>query len=78
VLLAFLLGFKLMIRLKVPSIRSYIEYINFLILFILYVVAIQGLDENHLNVRELVFIIYALGKLSFEQITEEADISFLS
>jgi hypothetical protein len=62
-LLAFLLDFKLMMRLKVPSIRSYIEYINFLILFILYVVAIQGLDEEHLNIRELVFIVYALGEL---------------
>jgi len=51
-----------MIRLKVPSIRSYIEYINFLIIFILYVIAIQGLDENHLNIRELVFIVYALGE----------------
>jgi hypothetical protein len=48
-------------RLKVPSIRSYIEYINFLILFILYVVAMEGLDQEHLNIRELVFIIYALG-----------------
>jgi hypothetical protein len=50
-------------RLKVPSIRSYIEYINFLILFILYVVAMEGLDQEHLNIRELVFIIYALGML---------------
>ena len=56
-----------MIRLKVPSIRSYIEYINFLILFILYVVAIQGLDEEHLNIRELVFIIYALGELFLQE-----------
>jgi len=53
-----------MTRLKVPSIRSYIEYVNFLILFILYVVAMEGLDQSHLNIRELVFIIYALGKLS--------------
>jgi len=60
-------NFKLMIRLKVPSIRSYIEYINFLILFILYVVAIQGLDEEHLNIRELVFIIYALGELILQE-----------
>jgi hypothetical protein len=56
-------GLELMNRLKVPSIRSYIEYINFLILFILYVVAMEGLDQEHLNIRELVFIIYALGEL---------------
>jgi len=53
--------------LKVPSIRAYIEYINFLILFILYVIAIQGLDEEHLNIRELVFIIYALGELILQE-----------
>jgi hypothetical protein len=73
-----LLDFELMSRLKVPSIRSYIEYINFLILFILYVVAMEGLDQEHLNIRELVFIIYALGKLPFLQKRRDADISFLA
>lgn len=64
-------------RLKVPSIRSYIEYINFLTLFILYVVAIQGLEQDHLNVRELVFIVYALGEIS-SQITLKKLISAFS
>jgi len=65
-------------RLKVPSIRSYIEYINFLTLFILYVVAIQGLEQDHLNIRELVFIVYALGEFHFRHVVEEANISFLA
>lgn len=46
-----------------PRIRSSLEYLNFLILFILYVVAMEGLEDDHLNGRELAFIIYALGKL---------------
>lgn len=49
-------------RLNVPRIRSSLEYLNFLILFILYVVAMEGLEEDHLNARELGFIIYALGR----------------
>ncbi|WVW79597.1 hypothetical protein I302_101566 [Kwoniella bestiolae CBS 10118] len=48
-------------RLKVPRVRSMMEYVNFLVLFTLYVVAIEGLDENRLNGRELAFIIYALA-----------------
>ncbi|WVQ81319.1 hypothetical protein IAT38_003442 [Cryptococcus sp. DSM 104549] len=48
-------------RLKVPRYRSMLEYINFLLLFILYVVAIEGLEANHLNGREMTFIIYALA-----------------
>jgi hypothetical protein len=38
------------------------EYLNFLVLFILYVVAIEGLEEDHLNAKELIFIIYASGE----------------
>ena len=41
--------------------RSFIEYTNFLILFILYVIAVEGLDGGQLNGKELAFIIYALG-----------------
>ncbi|KAK4684377.1 hypothetical protein P7C73_g5800, partial [Tremellales sp. Uapishka_1] len=47
-------------RLKVPKVRSFLEYTNFLILFILYVVAMEGLEEDRLNWRELAFIVYAL------------------
>lgn len=43
-----------------PRIRAALEYVNFLILFVLYVQAVEGLNEKHLNARELVFIIYAL------------------
>ncbi|WWC90990.1 uncharacterized protein L201_005929 [Kwoniella dendrophila CBS 6074] len=48
-------------RLKVPRVRSMLEYINFLVLFTLYVIAIEGLDETRLNKRELCFIVYALA-----------------
>ncbi|WWC63799.1 uncharacterized protein I303_106404 [Kwoniella dejecticola CBS 10117] len=48
-------------RLKVPRVRSMLEYLNFLILFTLYVVAIEGLQEDKLNGRELAFIVYALA-----------------
>jgi hypothetical protein len=47
----------------VPKVRSFLEYTNFLILFVLYVVAMEGLEEDQLNGRELAFIIYALGRL---------------
>lgn len=50
-------------RLKVPKVRSFLEYANFLVLFILYVIAVEGLEEERLNGKELAFIIYALGKL---------------
>ncbi|WOO84870.1 Calcium channel YVC1 [Vanrija pseudolonga] len=48
-------------RLKVPKIRAFLEYVNFAILFILYVVAIERLDPQHVNGYELVFIVYALA-----------------
>lgn len=48
-------------RLKVPKIRAFLEYVNFVILFILYVVAIERLDPQHVNGYELVFIVYALA-----------------
>lgn len=46
--------------LKVPKIRSSIEYTNFVILFILYVLAVEGLEEDHIVWKEGIFIIYAL------------------
>ena len=49
---------------KVPRVRSIIEYSNFLILFCLYVLAIQGLQDDRMNRREMIFIIYACGELS--------------
>ncbi|KAG2011863.1 calcium activated cation channel [Coprinopsis cinerea AmutBmut pab1-1] len=48
-------------RLKVPFIRSVLEYTNFLILFILYVIAIEVSTPAHFNTAEICFIIYALG-----------------
>ncbi|WVF65343.1 hypothetical protein IAT40_000069 [Kwoniella sp. CBS 6097] len=48
-------------RLKVPRVRSMLEYINFLVLFTLYVIAIEGLETNRLNGREMCFIVYALA-----------------
>ncbi|WVR08864.1 hypothetical protein IAU60_005923 [Kwoniella sp. DSM 27419] len=48
-------------RLKVPRVRAMLEYVNFLVLFTLYVIAIEGLDEKRLNGRELCFIVYALA-----------------
>ncbi|KAE8543604.1 hypothetical protein D1P53_000319 [Cryptococcus gattii VGV] len=48
-------------RLKVPRYRSMLEYVNFLVLFILYVIAIEGLVESHINGREWAFIIYAMA-----------------
>jgi hypothetical protein len=50
--------------LKVPKIRSIIEYSNFVVLFFLYVVAMEGLVDTHMNKRELAFVVYALGELS--------------
>lgn len=38
---------------------------NFAILFILYVQAIEGLNTKHINVRESLFIVYALGGSCF-------------
>ncbi|EGN96774.1 hypothetical protein SERLA73DRAFT_75638 [Serpula lacrymans var. lacrymans S7.3] len=48
-------------RLKVPAIRSVLEYINFLILFILFVVAIEMNERHRLNIPEILFMVYALG-----------------
>ncbi|KIJ65577.1 hypothetical protein HYDPIDRAFT_88419 [Hydnomerulius pinastri MD-312] len=48
-------------RLKVPAIRAVLEYINFLILFVLFVVAIEMNERHCINTPEAIFMIYALG-----------------
>ncbi|EIW58800.1 uncharacterized protein TRAVEDRAFT_72272 [Trametes versicolor FP-101664 SS1] len=48
-------------RLKVPAIRSVLEYINFLTLFVLFVFALEYSELNRINIAEVLFIIYALG-----------------
>lgn len=44
-----------------PKIRAILEYANFLILFILYVLAIENMEIEHMNTYEIVFIVYALA-----------------
>lgn len=41
-----------------------IEYFNFLILFVLYVMCIEGLEEGRMNAREVAFVVYALGEIA--------------
>ncbi|KAF9266958.1 hypothetical protein L218DRAFT_921774 [Marasmius fiardii PR-910] len=48
-------------RLKVPFIRSVLEYLNFLILFILFVFAVEQSEVDALNVSEVFFMVYAAG-----------------
>ncbi|KAH7890816.1 hypothetical protein F5I97DRAFT_1838990 [Phlebopus sp. FC_14] len=48
-------------RLKVPAIRSVLDYINFLILFILFIIAIEMNERHKVNIPEMIFMIYALG-----------------
>ncbi|KAH9983891.1 hypothetical protein BJV74DRAFT_946355 [Russula compacta] len=48
-------------RLKVPAIRSVLEYMNFLILFLLFVVAVELNQVDCLNVWEVAFMVYSLG-----------------
>ncbi|KAG8904106.1 hypothetical protein FRB99_002225 [Tulasnella sp. 403] len=48
-------------RLKVPAVRSVLGYIQFLVLFILYVTALEGYDRNRVNLAEGTFILYASG-----------------
>ncbi|KAI0666819.1 hypothetical protein C8Q78DRAFT_983490 [Trametes maxima] len=48
-------------RLKVPAIRSVLEYMNFLILFVLFVFALEYSELNRINIAEVVFMVYALG-----------------
>ncbi|KAH9038123.1 hypothetical protein EDB85DRAFT_2196118 [Lactarius pseudohatsudake] len=53
-------------RLKVPAIRSVLEYFNFLILFILFVITVELNEVDRLNAWEVAFMIYSLG-FSFEK-----------
>ncbi|KAG1860718.1 hypothetical protein DFJ58DRAFT_778640 [Suillus subalutaceus] len=48
-------------RLKVPAIRSVLDYFNFLILFILFVVAIELNEPLRINIPETLFMLYGLG-----------------
>ncbi|KAG8836029.1 hypothetical protein FRC17_010493 [Serendipita sp. 399] len=48
-------------RLKVPAIRSVLEYINFLILFVLFVINLEFYDPEAVNWAERIFMVYASG-----------------
>lgn len=48
-------------RLKVPSIRAVLEFWNFVLLFILFVVAIEFSERDNVNAAETIFMVYALG-----------------
>ncbi|KAI0372690.1 hypothetical protein BV20DRAFT_1050569 [Pilatotrama ljubarskyi] len=48
-------------RLKVPAIRSVLEYMNFLILFVLFIFALEYSELNRINLAEVIFMVYALG-----------------
>ncbi|KZP01440.1 hypothetical protein CALVIDRAFT_2828 [Calocera viscosa TUFC12733] len=48
-------------RLKVPAVRSVLEYMNFVILFILFIVALEGAEIDRLNIYEASFMVYAAG-----------------
>jgi len=48
-------------RLKVPAIRSVLEYLNFLLLFVLFVVALELNEQDRINPAEMLFMIYGLG-----------------
>ncbi|KAL7409126.1 hypothetical protein BDY24DRAFT_367278 [Mrakia frigida] len=48
-------------RLKVPRIRAMLEYCNFLILFVLFVIALEVSERDRINLGEWGFIIYAAG-----------------
>ncbi|OCH85496.1 hypothetical protein OBBRIDRAFT_739817 [Obba rivulosa] len=48
-------------RLKVPAIRSVLEYSNFVILFILFILALEYNEKESINIVECIFMLYALG-----------------
>ncbi|KAI0272571.1 hypothetical protein BC834DRAFT_353387 [Gloeopeniophorella convolvens] len=54
-------------RLKVPAIRSVLEYLNFLALFTLFVIAIELNELDRINGWEIAFMVYSLG-FSLEKI----------
>lgn len=54
-------------RLKVPAIRSVLEYTNFLLLFVLFAITIEFSEPGRINVAETFFMVYGLG-FSLEKI----------
>ncbi|KAG9050438.1 hypothetical protein FS837_005511 [Tulasnella sp. UAMH 9824] len=48
-------------RLKVPAVRAVLEYVEFLVLFILFVIALEGNQVHRINWSEGIFMLYALG-----------------
>ncbi|PCH44315.1 hypothetical protein WOLCODRAFT_165062 [Wolfiporia cocos MD-104 SS10] len=48
-------------RLKVPAIRSVLEFMNFLVLFIFFVIALEYNERDRINAAEAIFMVYALG-----------------
>ncbi|KAF8507952.1 hypothetical protein BU17DRAFT_57014, partial [Hysterangium stoloniferum] len=48
-------------RLKIPAVRSVLEYINFVVLFVLLVFALEYNALNHINLSEGLFMLFALG-----------------
>ncbi|KAG8925536.1 hypothetical protein FRC01_010038 [Tulasnella sp. 417] len=48
-------------RLKVPAVRAVLEYAEFLVLFILFVIALEGNEVDKINWSEGIFMLYALG-----------------
>lgn len=48
-------------RLKVPAVRSVLEYCTFLILFILFVIVLENNDVDVLTTSEIVFMVYGFG-----------------
>lgn len=54
-------------RLKVPAIRSVLDYTNFLVLFILFAINIESNRIDSINIPETLFMIYGLG-FSLEKI----------
>ncbi|PVF92813.1 hypothetical protein CPB86DRAFT_809214 [Serendipita vermifera] len=48
-------------RLKIPAIRSVLEYGNFLVLFVLFVITLEFYDPDNINTHEKIFMVYASG-----------------
>ncbi|CAG8745716.1 11177_t:CDS:2, partial [Acaulospora colombiana] len=48
-------------RLKIPAIRSVLEYGNFLVLFVLFVITLEFYDPDNINSHEKIFMVYATG-----------------
>ncbi|KAF9511363.1 hypothetical protein BS47DRAFT_1298922, partial [Hydnum rufescens UP504] len=48
-------------RLKVPAVRAVLEYLNFVLLFILFLVVLETNEIDAINFPEWMFIMYAFG-----------------